>query len=280
MPNTTHSAKEISKIADECRLDILTMIEKAGSGHPGGSLSAIDIIATLFFSEIKMDPKNPAWPDRDRFILSKGHAVPALYAVLAKLGAIPHEELSTLRLINSRLQGHPDRELLPVVEASTGSLGQGISIAQGVALALKLQKKSARVFCLLGDGESQEGQVWETAMSAPKFKLDNLVVFLDNNNGQIDGHVEQVMDLRPIRRQMACLSLWAVQEIDGHDHQQILNALAKAREEKDRPTMIVSRTVKGKGVSFMENDIGWHGVAPNGEQTQRALDEIRGRMGS
>lgn len=271
----TQTEEKLRRIATECRTDILRMLETAGSGHPGGSLSAIDIIVTLFFSEMKTDPKNPYWEDRDRFILSKGHAVPALYAVLAKQGSIPHEELSTLRRINSRLQGHPDRVILPWVEASTGSLGQGLSIAQGVAMGLKLQDRDARVFCLIGDGESQEGQIWETAMSAPKFKLNNLVVFLDNNNGQIDGHVEEVMDLRPIADKWKAFR-WAVQEIDGHDIGQILKALEKCKSEKERPSLIVARTVKGKGVSFMENNIKWHGVAPNKEELKKALEEIEG----
>lgn len=269
---------ELEKTSNECRIDILRMLEAAGSGHPGGSLSIIDIVTTLFFHEMKMDPKNPAWADRDRFVLSKGHGVPALYAVLAKKGAIPKEELLTLRQLNSRLQGHPDRVLLPFVEASTGSLGQGLSIAQGIALALKLQKKSARVFCLIGDGESQEGQIWETAMSAPKYKLNNLVCFLDNNNGQIDGHVEEVMDIRPIADKWRAFR-WAVHEIDGHSFTDIVEALDKARDEKERPTMIVARTVKGKGVSFMENKISWHGVAPNKEETAKACLEIEKLLG-
>lgn len=269
---------ELERISNECRIDILRMLEAAGSGHPGGSLSIIDIVTTLFFHEMKMDPKNPAWGDRDRFVLSKGHGVPALYAVLAKKGAIPKEELPTLRQLNSRLQGHPDRVLLPFVEASTGSLGQGLSIAQGIALGLKLQKKSARAFCLIGDGESQEGQIWETAMSAPKFKLNNLICFLDNNNGQIDGHVEEVMDIRPIADKWRAFR-WAVHEIDGHSFPAIVDALDKARDEKERPTMIIARTVKGKGVSFMENKIGWHGVAPNKDEAAKAISEIEAKLG-
>jgi transketolase len=223
---------------------------------------------------MKFDPKRPQWEDRDRFVLSKGHGVPALYSVLVKKGAIGHEELAGLRRMGSRLQGHPDRVLLPVVEASTGSLGQGLSIAQGIALGLRLQKKDARVFCVIGDGESQEGQIWETALSAPKFKLGNLVVFLDNNNGQIDGHVDDVMCLQPLADKWRAFR-WAVQEIDGHDFGQITQALHLAREERERPSLIVARTVKGKGVSFMENNIGWHGSAPNAEQTAKALEEIR-----
>jgi transketolase len=265
----------LKKIARECREDILTMLHKAGSGHPGGSLSAIDIIVALFFHEMKMDPKNPYWEDRDRFILSKGHGVPALYATLAKKGAIPREELWTLRQINSRIQGHPDRVLLPFVEASTGSLGQGISIAQGIAMGLKLQKKEARVFCMMGDGETQEGQVWEAALSCPKFKLNNLIAILDNNNGQIDGHVDEVMDLHPIADKWRAFK-WNVIEINGHDFDQILGALEKAKAETEKPTLIWAKTVKGKGVSFMENNIGWHGMAPNKEQLEKALAEVRG----
>jgi transketolase len=269
------SVDELKAVSLECRRDILTMLEKAQSGHPGGSLSAIDLVTALFFHEMRMDPKNSQWEDRDRFVLSKGHGVPALYAVLAKRGAIPHADLATLRRINSRLQGHPDRVLLPFVEASTGSLGQGLSIAQGIALALKLQKKSSRVFCLMGDGETQEGQVWETAMSAPKFKLNNLVAILDNNNGQIDGHVTEVMDLEPIAEKWRAFN-WAVQEINGHSFPEIIAALEKSRTEKEKPTLILARTVKGKGVSFMENQIGWHGVAPNAEELKKALQELQG----
>ncbi len=270
------SVQELSAIANECRADIIRMIELAQSGHPGGSLSAIDIITTLFFREIKMDPKNPDWEDRDRFILSKGHGVPALYAVLARKGVITRDDLWTLRRINSKLQGHPDRVIMPVVEASTGSLGQGLSIAQGVALALKLQKKSAHVYCLMGDGETQEGQVWETAMSAPKYKLNNLIAFTDNNNGQIDGHVTEVMDLDPLADKWRAFN-WAVQEIDGHNYQQILDAVAKAKKETTKPSMIIAHTIKGKGVSFMENNIGWHGSAPSKAEAEKAIAEIEGR---
>lgn len=265
---------QLKATARDCRIDILEMLEKAGNGHPGGSLSAIDIITTLFFSEMKMDPKNPLWEDRDRFILSKGHAVPALYSVLSKKGCFPREDLFTLRQVNSRLQGHPDRVMMPVVEASTGSLGQGLSIAQGIAMGLKLQKKTAKVFCMMGDGECQEGQPWETAMSAPKFKLNNLVLFIDNNNGQIDGKVTEVMDLQPLADKWRAFR-WAVQEINGHNFDEILNALDLARKETEKPTCIIARTVKGKGVSFMENNIGWHGVTPNKEQLQQALKDVR-----
>jgi transketolase len=271
------SPAQLQHIANECRIEIIKMIEKAKSGHPGGSLSVIDILVTLFFSEMKTDPKNPNWEDRDRMILSKGHGVPALYAVLAKLEAIPTEELSGLRTINSRIQGHPDRVLLPFVEASTGSLGQGLSIAQGVALALKSDRNPARVFCVMGDGETQEGQVWEAAMSAGKFRLNNLVAFLDNNNGQIDGHVTEVMDLAPIADKWRSFG-WVVHEIDGHDFSALQKSLETARSEREHPTMIVAHTIKGKGVSFMENDVGWHGVAPSPEQAKKAIAEISEKM--
>ncbi len=251
------------------------MLERAGCGHPGGSLSCIDIVVALFCHEMKWDHKNPHWEERDRFVLSKGHAVPALYSVLANCGAISRDELWTLRQINSRLQGHPDRVCFPWVEASTGSLGQGLSIAQGIALGLRLQGKGSRVFCIIGDGESQEGQIWETAMSAPKFKLNNLVVFLDNNNGQIDGYVNEVMDINPIVDKWKSFR-WATQEIHGHDFGEILKALDTARKEIEKPTLIVAKTIKGRGVSFMENNIHWHGVAPNKEESERALIELRG----
>jgi len=269
----THS--ELEALALECRKRILVMLEKAQSGHPGGSLSAIDLITTLFFHEMRMDPKNPSWEERDRFVLSKGHGVPALYAVFSLLGVISEEELLTLRRINSRLQGHPDRVLFPFVEASTGSLGQGLSIAQGIALALKLRKSASRVFCLMGDGETQEGQIWETAMSAPKYRLNNLVAILDNNNGQIDGHVTEVMDLGPIADKWRAFN-WSVHEINGHSFPEILSALEKARNESEKPTLILAHTVKGKGVSFMEDKISWHGVAPNAEELAKALKELKG----
>ena len=273
------SPKDLARIADECRVDILEMLHRAGSGHPGGSLSAIDLITCLFFREMKIDPTRPLSEDRDRFILSKGHGVPALYAVLAHLGILPKEELKTLRCLNSRLQGHPDRVLLPIVEASTGSLGQGLSIAQGIALGLKLQRKPARVYCLMGDGEIQEGQIWETALSAPKFGLGNLTAIVDHNHGQIDGHVEEVMELKPLGEKWKAFR-WAVQEINGHDTQAIVTALETARAETERPSLIVAHTVKGKGVSFMENKISWHGVAPTREETDRAVTEIKARLGT
>ena len=269
------TSNELESIALKCRVQILRMLEKAQSGHPGGSLSAIDLIVALFFHEMQSDPINPYWEDRDRFVLSKGHGVPALYAVLAQRGSIPEEELSTLRRINSRIQGHPDRVLLPFVEASTGSLGQGLSIAQGIALALKIQNKKSRVFCLMGDGETQEGQVWETAMSAPKFHLNNLIAMIDSNNGQIDGHVKEVMDLEPILDKWRSFN-WAVYEINGHSFPEIISTFEKIRKEESKPSLIVARTVKGKGVSFMENKISWHGVAPSPEELVQALNELQG----
>ncbi|MCM2323805.1 MAG: transketolase [Oligoflexia bacterium] len=270
-------AVRLASIANELRVWIIDMLEEAKSGHPGGSLSAIDIITALWFRDMRgADPRVPA-ADRDRFILSKGHAVPALYAVLAKKGFIGVDELKTLRRTGSRLQGHPDRVRMPIVEASTGSLGQGLSVAQGLALGFKLDGKTSRVYCLIGDGELQEGQIWEAMMSAPKFELSNLCVILDANNGQIDGHVSEVMPIEPIAEKWRAFG-WHVVEINGHDMEQILEALQGARElEKDggkKPVFILARTVKGKGVSFMENKIEWHGAAPKAEDAKRAREEL------
>jgi transketolase len=273
MPNEQETIQRLQQIAIRCRVDIITMIEKAQSGHPGGSLSVIDILVALFFHDMKMDPKNPLWEDRDRLILSKGHGVPALYAVLAEKGILSKGDLMTLRQINSKLQGHPDRVIMPVVEASTGSLGQGLSIAQGVAIAHKMDKKEARVYCVMGDGEIQEGQVWEAAMSAGKYKLNNLIAFIDNNNGQIDGHVTEVMDIAPLADKWRSFR-WAVHEVNGHDYAELLAVLAAARAEREKPVMIIAKTVKGKGVSFMENNVGWHGKAPTKEQMDKAIAEI------
>lgn len=268
-----HTPETLRRFADECRKDILDMITVAGSGHPGGSLSVIDVVTYLYCREMKFDPKNAQWEDRDRFVLSKGHGVPAVYAVLAKLGAIPREELKTLRRIDSRLQGHPDRVALPFMEASTGSLGQGLSVAQGLAMGLRLARKTARVYCVLGDGETQEGQVWEAAMSSAKYKLGNLVAVTDCNNGQIDGTVKEVMDLEPLADKWRAFN-WNVLDIDGHDFEAIAQAFDAARKVTDRPTMILARTVKGKGVSFMEGNIGWHGSAPSKEQYEKAIAEL------
>lgn len=264
--------------AQEMREAIITMLCEARSGHPGGSLSMTDIVAALYFSELKLDANKPLWEDRDRFVLSKGHGVPAVYAAMALKGYFPKEELMTLRKTGARLQGHPDRVRLPGIEASTGSLGQGLSVAQGLALGLRLKKSNARVFCILGDGECQEGQVWEAAMSIPRYKLGNLTAILDYNKGQIDGHVRDVMDLEPVVDKWRAFN-WDVMEIDGHNHEQILKALESTRQVGDRPRMIVAHTVKGKGVSFMEDKIEWHGVAPTAEQKDKALAEILAASG-
>jgi transketolase len=280
MPHTPLSVPDLNAVSKELRVWIIEMLCEAKSGHPGGSLSAIDLLTALWFSEMRgvASPSQLAG-DRDRFVLSKGHGVPALYAILAKKGFIGLDDLKTLRKTGSHLQGHPDRVRMPIVEASTGSLGQGLSVAQGLALGLKLDRKPSRVFCLLGDGETQEGQIWEAAMSAPKFGLSNLCAILDNNNGQIDGPVSQVMPIEPIADKWRAFG-WHVMEIDGHDMKQILGAYqeARARQERGetRPVFIHARTVKGKGVSFMENKIEWHGVAPKTDEAKKAIDEIKG----
>ena len=261
--------------AKEMRRAIIEMLCEAKSGHPGGSLSMAEIISALYFYELSHDPKNPVWDDRDRFVLSKGHGVPAVYAAMAMCGYFPRSELMTLRKTGARLQGHPDRVRLPGIEASTGSLGQGLSVAQGLALAARLKKKDYRVFCVLGDGECQEGQIWEAAMSAPKFQLGNLTAILDYNGGQIDGPVREVMSLEPIADKWRAFN-WDVSVIDGHSFKELLSELEKTRDHKaaTRPRMIIANTVKGKGVSFMEGKIEWHGVVPNIEQRDKALKEI------
>jgi len=276
-PSTAASPEEIARlqeISGRLRITIIEMLHKAGSGHPGGSLSAIDIITALYFARMKHDPKRPDWPERDRFVLSKGHGVPALYAVMAEMGYFPKEELMTLRELGSRLQGHPVNHALPGIEACTGSLGQGLSVAQGMALASRMEGSPFRVYCMIGDGEMQEGQIWEAAMSAPKFGLDELTVFLDYNKGQIDGPVQEVMPIEPIAEKWRAFN-WHVIGIDGHRFDEILGAVDEARATKGRPTIIIADTVKGKGVSFMEHQIAWHGVAPNEEQTEKALEELR-----
>lgn len=275
MPDTsTPQIDRLKEIAGRLRIDIIEMLHEAGSGHPGGSLSAIDLVTALYFAEMRHDPKKPTWDKRDRFVLSKGHAVPALYAVMAEAGYFEKSLLKTLRKTGSRLQGHPVNTSLEGIEACTGSLGQGLSVAQGLALASKLDGDSFRVWCMLGDGESQEGQVWEAAMSAPKFALDNLTVLLDYNRGQIDGPVHEVMDIEPIADKWRAFR-WNVLTIDGHDFTQILGAFEEAKKTKGKPTMIIANTVKGRGVSFMEHQISWHGAAPNKDQTEKALAELR-----
>jgi transketolase len=269
-----YTHKELQQIANELRIDIIKAISRAKSGHPGGSLSAIDILVYLFFNEIKRTKENALDPDRYRFVLSKGHGVPALYAVFARIGLISYDELMNLRVLGSRTQGHPSYIDLPFVEASTGSLGQGLSVAIGMALAAKIDKKSYRVYCMTGDGETQEGQIWEAILSAPKFNLDNLCVILDYNKSQIDGYTKDVMDLEPLKAKLEAFR-WNVLEIDGHNFIQIENAFKIARETKGRPTYIIAHTIKGKGVSFMEDNVEWHGKAPNEKETELALQELQ-----
>ena len=259
--------------AKEIRKSIVSMITEAKSGHPGGSLSATDILTALYFSEMNVDPTNPKMVGRDRFVLSKGHAAPAIYATLAEKGYFSKDELMTLRKFGSRLQGHPDMKKLPGIEISTGSLGKGLSVANGMALNAKIFDENYRTYVVLGDGEVQEGQIWEAAMTAAHYKLNNLCAFLDNNNLQIDGNVSEIMGVEPLDKKWEAFG-WNVIKIDGHDFEQILSALDKARECKDKPTMVIAKTIKGKGVSFMENVCGFHGVAPTLEELERALAEL------
>ena len=260
----------------EVRRDIVNMLGAAGSGHTGGSLSSADLITTLYAAELRHDPARPQWPERDRFILSKGHGAPALYAVLARTGYFPLENLKTLRKLGSTLQGHPDMNKTPGVNMSTGSLGQGLSVACGMAAAARDDrgKCAYRVYALLGDGEQQEGQVWEAAMSAAHHGLSNLCALVDANGLQIDGAVCQVMNIEPLAAKWSAFN-WNVISINGHDYSQILSALDAARAETARPTVIIAKTVKGKGISFTENQVCWHGVAPNEEQVCQALNELK-----
>ncbi|HAV20976.1 MAG: transketolase [Bacillota bacterium] len=267
---TKEEVRELQQIAQRLRLSIVKSVAAAGSGHPGGSLSIADILATLYFKEMRIDPKNPAWPDRDRFVLSKGHAAPALYAVLAEAGFIDKEELMTLRQLGSRLQGHPSMRHVPGVEISTGSLGQGLSAANGMAIAAKLDNRPTRVYAIIGDGESQEGQIWEASMTSVHYKLDNLMVFLDYNGLQIDGRVHDVKSFRDPGAKWQAFG-WHVLEIDGHDIEAIYSACQEAKATKGKPTMVVAHTVKGKGVPFMENIADWHGKAPSKEQAEEAI---------
>ena len=259
--------------AKEIRRSIVSMITEAKSGHPGGSLSATDILTALYFSEMNVDPANPKMEGRDRFVLSKGHAAPAIYATLAEKGYFSKDELMTLRKFGSRLQGHPDMKKLPGIEISTGSLGQGLSVANGMALNAKIFDENYRTYVVLGDGEIQEGQIWEAAMTAAHYKLDNLCAFLDSNNLQIDGNVTEIKGVEPLDKKWEAFG-WNVIKIDGHDFEQILSALDKSKECKGKPTMIIAKTIKGKGVSFMENVCGFHGVAPTVEELEKALAEL------
>ena len=264
---------ELQKTANEIRKSIVTAVHSAKAGHPGGSLSAADIFTYLYFEELNIDPKNPKMADRDRFVLSKGHTAPGLYAALAERGFFPKEDLVTLRHTGSYLQGHPDMKHIPGVDMSSGSLGQGLSVAVGMAAAGKFDKKDYRVYALCGDGEIQEGQIWEAAMWAGFKKLDNLVVIVDNNNLQIDGSIDAVCSPYPIDKKFEAFG-FDVQTIDGHDFDAIEAAFAHAKTVKGKPSVIIAKTVKGKGVSYMENQVGWHGTAPNKEQYETAMQEL------
>ena len=270
---TEQEKKQLMAMACKVRMGAIRGIHSAKAGHPGGSLSAADLFTYLYFKELNVDPSNPRWEDRDRFVLSKGHTAPGLYAALALRGFFPEEDLLTLRHIGSYLQGHPNMNETPGVDMSTGSLGQGVSAAAGMALAARYQGRTCRVYTLLGDGEIQEGQVWEAFMFAHHYKLDNLCVIIDNNGLQIDGNVADVMSPYPIPDKLRAFG-FAVAEIDGHDFDQMEAAFARARETRGVPFAIVMKTVKGKGVSYMENNAGWHGKAPNDEEYQTAMAEL------
>ena len=266
--------QELKRNAIKLRRDILRSTHAAASGHPGGSLSATELFTLLYFEELQVDPKNPGDPKRDRFVLSKGHCAPGLYAALAARGFFPEEDLLTLRHIGSYLQGHPDMKHIPGVDMSSGSLGQGISAAVGMALAAKIYGDSYRTYALLGDGEIEEGEVWEAAMLAGFRKLDNLVVIVDNNNLQIDGPIDEVNSPYPIDKKFAAFNFHVINVEDGNDFNQLRAAFAEARNTKGCPTAIVMKTVKGKGISFMENQVGWHGKGPNDEELEKALAEL------
>lgn len=270
---------ELQRKAIQIKLDILEEVFSASSGHPGGSMSIAEILSYLYFEEMRVDPKNPKWEDRDRFVLSKGHTAPGLYAALAERGFFPKEDLKTFRNINSYLQGHPDMKGVPGVDMSTGSLGLGISAACGMALSAKHYNKNYRVYAVLGDGELGEGQVWEAAMFAAHYKLDNLCAFIDFNGLQIDGKITDVMNSTPIDEKFRAFN-WNVIVIDGHDFDQIEKAVNEAKATKGKPTMIVANCIKGKGVSFMENQAGWHGKAPNAEQYEQAVAELKAELES
>lgn len=267
--------EELKDIAKNIRKGIIEAVYSGKSGHPGGSLSIADIMTVLYFNEMNINPENPKDENRDRLVLSKGHCAPALYSALANRGFFETEELKTLRNIESRLQGHPDMKKMPGVDMTTGSLGQGLSSANGMAIAGKLDNKDYRVYCILGDGEIEEGQIWEAAMASNKYKLDNLCVIVDNNNLQIDGTIEEVMSSYPIDEKFKSFGFQII-NIDGHDIEEILKAFEVARNVKGKPTCIIAKTVKGKGVSFMENQAGWHGKAPNDEQYRQAMEDFKG----
>lgn len=265
--------EELEIMAKKVRKGIIEAVYSNNSGHPGGSLSIADILTVLYFKEMNINPKNPKWEDRDRLVLSKGHCSPALYSCLANRGYFPVEDLKTFRNINSYLQGHPDMKNIPGVDMTTGSLGQGLSSANGMAIAGKMEGKDYRVYCVLGDGEIEEGQIWEAAMTSAKYKLDNLCVIVDNNNLQIDGTIEEVMSPYPIDEKFRSFGFQII-NIDGHNIREIIDALDVAKNVKEKPVCIIAKTIKGKGISYMENKAEWHGKAPNEEQYELALKEL------
>lgn len=269
----THNLAELQDIAKRIRRDIIQMITAAKSGHPGGSLSAVEILVTLFWDVMRHDPANPEWADRDRFILSKGHAAPVLYSVMAECGYTPKDQLNTLRQLGSIYQGHPDKRFIPALEASTGSLGEGLSLALGMGTAARADKRPTRTYCVLGDGESQEGQIWEAAMFGGFHKLDNVVAIVDYNGIQLDGFVKDIMDVAPLAEKWRSFG-WHTLEVDGHNIPALQAAFAEAAATKGKPTAVVAHTVKGKGVSFMENNPKFHGVAPTKEEMEKALEEL------
>lgn len=267
--------KNLSDEAKKLRIQIIKMIYTAQSGHPGGSLSSIDILTCLYFYQMRIKPEKPSWEDRDRFVLSKGHAAPALYAILAELGYFPKKTLLTLRQVGSILQGHPDMRKTPGIEMSTGSLGNGLSVGIGMALGAKLAGKDYHTYVLIGDGEADEGEIWEAAMAASKYQLDNLTAICDFNQVQLDGPIEEIMPLDPLPEKWKAFN-WSVMEIDGHNMEEILDALDKAKQTREKPTMIIAHTVKGKGIPFMEGKFQWHGKAPNKKEYEIALQELGG----
>ena len=273
----TKDIKKLQSIATEVRVNILKMLAKAGSGHSGGSLSAVEILTALYFSKMRHDPKNPYWEDRDKFVLSKGHGAPVLYAVLGLSGYFSTDHFDTLRKLGSILKGHPNSTTTPGVEVCTGSLGQGLSQANGLAVAAKLDKRNTRVYVLLGDGEIQEGQVWEAAMTARHYKLSNVCAIIDHNGLQIDGPVVEIMNINPIKEKWEAFG-WHTIEVDGHNFDEIFSALDEADGVSDKPTAIIARTVKGKGVSFMEGKVEYHGASPTPEELERALKELEAVM--
>ncbi|HBE77960.1 MAG TPA: transketolase [Firmicutes bacterium] len=267
--------ENLKKTADQLRLDVVKMVHDAGDGHPGPAMSALDIITSLFFHELNVDAKNPKWEDRDRFILSKGHACPGLYAALARKGYFSVNEFAGLRTLGSILQGHPTMQKTPGIDMTSGSLGNGLPIGTGMAIAAKYNKKNYYTYVILGDGEIQEGIVWEAAMCAKRYRLDNLIAFIDHNGWQSGGSVEEVSGLLPIKEKWEAFG-WYVQEIDGHDYHQILDAIDHAKKQKGKPSMIVARTIKGKGIDYMENDNSWHKRVPDDAQLARAIELLGG----